>query len=78
MFYQSGFKDLQLASMKRALSQSQGSSKRRKTKKTTRKKRRKKESVFLNIYCIFLLHFSQYVTYNMFILGGATRPVTKN
>lgn len=79
MFYQSGFKDLQLASMKRALTQSQGSSKKRRTKKTTRKRRRKKESIFLNIYSIFLLHLNQYVTYNIIlILGGAARPVTKN
>ena len=62
MFYQSGFKDLQLASMKRALTQSQGSSKKRRTKKTTRKRRRKKESIFLNIYSILLLHLNQYVT----------------
>ena len=51
MFFQSGYKDLQLASMKRALSQSQGSSKTRRTRKTTRKRRRrKKASSFLKSF----------------------------
>ena len=60
MFYQSGFKDLQLASMKRALSQSQGSNKTRRTRKATRKRRKKKESIFLDIYCTFLLPFKSF------------------
>ena len=55
MFYQSGYKDLQLASMKRALSQSQGSSKTRRTRKTTRKRRRrKKASSFLKSFLSFI------------------------
>ena len=64
MFYQSGFKDLQLASMKRALSQSQGSNKTRRTRKATRKRRKKKESIFLGIYCTFLFTFQTFQTLN--------------